>query len=143
MLISKSITSNQTTSKLGFFSVEKCWFIGGLNFKNFYIGKLYHHSDGTTLSVDFDWKMAVKNTVLGFYHTHIDGDPYLSNEDTTTMRTWVISEGRPMICGVMSGNSQACWLFYRKNKSIRYRRIRGFLFGNFFIAYKGDKNENS
>jgi hypothetical protein len=125
------------------FNVEKCWFLIGRHIGKYYIGKLLYHSKGGTLNVKFDWEEAVKTSVLGFYHTHIDGDPYLSDEDETTMKAWVRAEGRPMLCGVITETSQSCWIFYRKGKSVRHMRMVSILLGNIFIGWKKHKNEDS
>lgn len=121
------------------FNREKCWFLVGKKIGQFYVGKIVYHSQGNTLKVDFDWESAVNERVLGFYHTHIDGLPYLSDEDETTMRAWVRSEGRSMLCGVITDESQSCWIFYRRAKSIRYMRMISFLLGNLFIGWFKEK----
>ena len=104
------------------------------------MGLLEHHSIGGSALVEFDWKEAVDKSVLGFYHTHAAGIPYLSSEDETTMKAWVCSEGRPMLCGVVSEGEHTCWLFYRREGKIRYRQIHASVFGPLFIAQLGVKS---
>lgn len=113
---------------------EECWFLHGVEIGSYYIGRLVYHSKGTAGMVEFDWSKAVESNLLGFYHSHGAGDPYLSNEDTTTMRAWIRSEGRPMLCGVFGNDKQQCWVFYRDDGTIKHCPIRTRIMGSFFVG---------
>lgn len=113
---------------------EDCWFLQGVELGPFYIGRLKFHSSGSGVNVDFSWSEAVSKNLLGFYHSHGAGDPYISGEDESTMKCWVRSEGRPMLCGVVSGPKQRCWVFYRKKGVIRYCPIKSIIVGSLFIG---------
>ena len=118
---------------------DDCWFLHGFELGPFYVGRLEYHSSGNGCNVDFDWSEAVRDSLLGFYHSHGGGDPYISAEDESTMKCWVRSEGRPMLCGVISGNKQRCWVFYRKKGTIRYCSIQSIIVGPVFIGRKVKK----
>jgi len=119
--------------------IEECWFIEGKRVGPFLLGKRVYHSFGSTTSVNFDWNEAVSKKVLGFYHTHPFGEPFLSDEDITTMKAWVRAEGRPLICGVICSGVQSCWIFYRKGKYICYRKIPSFLNRSLYMGWVTSK----
>lgn len=117
---------------------EECWFVFGKNLFGLYIGILHYHSKGTFCRVDFDCEEALSSKkLLGFYHTHPGGHPSPSLIDDETMRSWVKSEGKPMLCGIKSGDIQRCYLYYRSklDRKIYKRHIFSFLNNNQFIGW--------
>jgi len=71
---------------------------------------------GTLASVEFDaaWVLAreeAKGDVVGFYHTHPSGVAEPSQRDQRTMRAWVGSFGRPLLCLIESDAKVAAWRF--------------------------------
>jgi hypothetical protein len=102
--------------------VEQVWFVYGYNIGPFSIGYLDYQNDGEVCEVKFNLARAFfgKNTgkrndqrLLGFYHSHPGGDPYPSPTDCTTMDAWVKASGRPLLCGIFSGEKQKCFLYDR------------------------------
>lgn len=94
---------------------EACWFVYGLRIKDLYLGILVKQSTGGPASVDFDWQRAFKHRkyLVGFFHTHPEGVHELSQIDHRTMRGWVTSLGKPLICG-MKENGQTQMYYYKK-----------------------------
>jgi hypothetical protein len=96
---------------------EQCWFIYGIRFRNKLWGVLKYHSEGSSCQVKFDWAKAV-GKVIGFYHSHPSGFTGPSSRDDRTMKAWVISEGKPMVCGIFCDGKYRTFLYQRgvKNK---------------------------
>lgn len=102
--------------------VEEVWFLYGLKVAGRYFGRLAYRNDGQVAQVRFDWAQAFFNkfggteanwSLIGFYHTHPGGHPSPSSTDDETMGTWVKSMGKPMLCGIISGDNQKCYLYQR------------------------------
>lgn len=123
---------------------EECWFLFGIKIRNFYVGYLKYHSKGGMGSVSFEWEDALKGKLIGFYHTHPCGDPYPSSTDDGTMKTWVKSEGKPMLCGIKSRGKQACFL-YRRSTTDRSvfiaEKMKALLVGSLLISCRASKPE--
>jgi proteasome lid subunit RPN8/RPN11 len=49
--------------------------------------------------------------VVGFYHTHPAGPPAPSDRDLRTMRAWVGSFGKPLLCVIESPGQLAAYRF--------------------------------
>jgi hypothetical protein len=94
---------------------EACWFVYGLRTKALYLGILVRQSTGGPASVDFDWQRAFRHRkhLVGFFHTHPDGVDELSQTDHRTMRGWVTSLGKPLICGIKE-DGQTQMFYYKK-----------------------------
>lgn len=96
--------------------VEDCWFIFGKKIGTLYVGWVKHHSSGSTGSVSFDLQKVIDHPrFIGWIHTH-PGDGFVtpSSTDQKTMRGWVITQGRPMLCGISSGSKGAMYEYRRK-----------------------------
>lgn len=102
--------------------VEQVWFVYGYRVGPYYIGVLDYQNDGEVCEVKFDLaraffgkKKSTRNDrhLLGFYHSHPGGDPYPSTTDCTTMDAWVKATGRPLLCGIFSGEKQKCFIYDR------------------------------
>jgi len=115
---------------------EECWFLYGKKIGSFYFGWTVYHSEGTAGSVDFDWEKALKGNLLGWFHTHPGVKHILpSSTDNKTMRSWVRSAGRPMLCGIVCGDDMECYSYYRaKDKSIRCKSIKFKFIDMFFFG---------
>ncbi|HNT77942.1 MAG TPA: Mov34/MPN/PAD-1 family protein [Anaerolineae bacterium] len=79
-------------------------------------GRLRQRAVGLPTEVAFDWGWALAREerhgdVLGFYHTHPAGFPTPSERDVRTMRAWVSSLGKPLLCVIASGDELAAYLF--------------------------------
>lgn len=118
---------------------ETCWFLFGIKLGPFYIGKLQFHSRGEECSVEFDWEKGLSKFLLGWFHTHphqVSLSP--SGEDQKTMRAWVRTLEKPLICGIINeSGEQKSYLFKRdKNKKIVYQSLKTKLLKTFFIGLK-------
>lgn len=114
--------------------VEQVWFVYGYRVGPYYVGILDYQNDGDICEVKFDLARAFfgkkKNEnndrrLLGFYHSHPGGDPYPSHTDCTTMDAWVKATGRPLVCGIFSGEKQKCFVYDRvepKSSKVSYRQ---------------------
>ena len=118
---------------------EKCWFIHGWRTGNAIMGFLKYHSEGSPGWVKFDWAKAA-GKVVGFYHSHPSGFTSPSGRDDRTMRAWVISEGKPMVCGIFCDGKYLTYLYERRKDGIYCYEIRALLKGNLFWARPLDQS---
>lgn len=118
---------------------EKCWFVYGIIIFRLAIGKLVYSSEGKAHSVEFDWEKGLSKILIGWFHSHPQGcGLYPSFDDERTMKSWVRTIERPLICGIMHKQREHgvfCYLFKREaNKKVTFKPIRFKLFKNFFIG---------
>jgi len=123
---------------------ERCWFLYGFKIGRIVIGWLKYHSEGETASVEFDWEKGLNRFLLGWFHTHSDSFGLRpSSEDAKTMRAWVRTLERPLICGIMHEQKRkkeflwrVCYLFKRwPGKKVNYQPIMSDkLLKNFYIG---------
>lgn len=129
--------------------VEQVWFVYGYRIGSYYFGVLDYQNDGEVCEVKFDLtraffgKKGIKRNnkrLLGFYHSHPGGDPYPSATDCETMDAWVKATGRPLICGIFSGDKQKCFLYYREtpesSKIVYELCMSDFYFNNRLLLVK-------
>jgi hypothetical protein len=116
--------------------IEECWFIYGVRIKNYFFGYPIYHSAGSSGHVEFDWKEAMHPMLLGWLHTHPFGfgsNP--SETDNSTMRGWVRGRNKALVCGIMCGNDEKWFEYYRKTdgdvtrRNIQVKYISNFLWG--------------
>lgn len=121
---------------------EKCWFLYGIQIGRFVIGFLKYDSQGEECFVEFDWKKGLAKFLIGWFHTHPTGVSLSpSSDDQKTMRSWVRTLEKPLVCGIMHENKKLkCYLFKRKTRSstdIVYQYMTwDKLFKNFYIGVK-------
>jgi hypothetical protein len=101
---------------------------------SYFMGTLKYHSEGSSCHVSFDWAKAAGGMVLGFYHSHPSGITSPSSRDDRTMKAWVISEGRPMVCGIFCDGKQKAFLYYGKGKDFTCEQMVSHINGNIFFA---------
>lgn len=115
---------------------ERCWFIYGFWLGSIAIGWLKYNSIGENQSVEFDWKKCLSKFIIGWFHTHSNQLELVpSEEDKKTMRSWVRSLNKPLICGIMYDNKKkCCYLFKRwpEYNKILYEQKNAILIKNFF-----------
>lgn len=71
-------------------------------------------TEGEPASVEFDhdWileREETKGDVVGFYHSHPSGMPNPSERDHRTMRAWVASFGKPLLCLIEADGNVAAY----------------------------------
>ncbi len=76
---------------------------------NLWYGRLRRWQVGTPSSVEVDWDWVLgreerHGDVAGFFHTHPPGLATPSARDVRTMRAWVSSFGKPLLCVIESDN---------------------------------------
>ena len=121
---------------------EECWFIYGVRIWEFYFGFLKYHSKGDAASVDFDWLKALNRFQIGWYHSH-SGEDFMipSDRDNSTMRSWVLGKGRPMLCGIFCNGKHRCYVYLKtgvdnkKNSIVEKRPIVAKIKGPFFFGW--------
>ena len=96
--------------------IEHCWLVVGRRQTNFWLGRRVQPTIGTVASVDFDPYWVIdreenRGDVIGFYHTHPGGRPGPSRRDLNTMRAWVDSLGKPLLCLIEASEEIDCFLF--------------------------------
>jgi proteasome lid subunit RPN8/RPN11 len=96
--------------------VERCWILLGSRQGAFWHARCKRPTRGKPASVAFDaaWVLEREERhadVVGFYHTHPDGPPTPSDRDLRTMRAWVSSFGKPLLCLIESDGKLAAYRF--------------------------------
>ena len=97
-------------------TVERCWVLLGRRQGPFWYARRQRPTSGDIASVEFDaaWVLdreESKGDVIGFYHTHPQGSPKLSRRDVKTMRSWIESFGKPLLCVLESGPQLTAYQF--------------------------------
>ena len=105
--------ANPSTKRL---TVERCWTLVGSRQGRFWYGRRMRPTRGDPASVSFDaaWVNAreeTKGDVVGFYHTHPSGMPNPSERDHRTMRAWVGSFGKPLLCLIEADGTVAAYQY--------------------------------
>lgn len=115
---------------------ECCWFLWGVRIGKYFIGWLQFHSRGEPASVEFNWEKGISKFLLGWFHTHPEGyglSP--SQTDQKTMRGWVRTLERPLICGIRDLQEYKTYIFFRfKDSQICYKTIQSKIFRSLFIG---------
>jgi proteasome lid subunit RPN8/RPN11 len=96
--------------------VERCWTLVGRHQGPFWYARRMRPTRGNPSSVDFDadWVLEREESggdVVGFFHTHPPGVPGPSERDNRTMRAWVSSFGKPLLCLIESDHTLQAFLY--------------------------------
>lgn len=100
---------------------EDCWMLVGWSKGSIFWGEMIKKTTGTPTSVDFDWEYALKREdrhqdLRGFKHTHPSWPAVPSGTDHNTMKAWVTSLGKPLVCVIDGTDGLRAWL-YRDDES--------------------------
>ena len=95
---------------------EECWLLIGERRGKVYLGQLLQRTTGKPESVDFDAAAALvreesHGDVIGFLHTHPSCEAQPSRRDVNTMRAWVGSFGKPLLCLIEGTDGLRAYLF--------------------------------
>ncbi len=96
---------------------EICKIVLGKYRKRFFLGRLVKKTIGTGHSVKFDGNWVLKREeergdVLGFYHSHPNGNHKLSERDIKTMAAWIDCFDKTLICIIESPLELELYDFY-------------------------------
>jgi proteasome lid subunit RPN8/RPN11 len=96
--------------------VERCWVLVGSRQGPFWHARRTRPTRGEIACVHFEAARVLsreesKGDVVGFYHTHPAGPPEPSQRDVRTMRAWVSSFGKPLLCLIESEGELAAYSF--------------------------------
>lgn len=96
--------------------VEHCWILVGRRQGAFWHARRMQPTRGQVASVAFDGRWVLDREerlgdVVGFYHTHPGGPARPSDRDLRTMRAWVGSFGKPLVCVIESEGKLAAYRF--------------------------------
>lgn len=97
-------------------AVEKCWvLLGGIQ-DGLWWGKMSHETSGMPCSVDFnyDWTLhreETKQDIRGWAHTHPNMIASPSCRDDRTMKAWVCSFGKPLVCCIAGIDGLKAWWY--------------------------------
>lgn len=97
-------------------AIEHCWTLVGKRQGSVWFGQRIQPTTGEPTTVDFDgqWVLAREEgegDIIGFYHTHPGGSPDPSARDLKTMRAWVGSFGKPLLCLIEADGQIAAFRF--------------------------------
>ena len=137
--------ANSSTKGL---TVERCWTLVGRQQGRFWYARRMRPTKGDPASVAFDasWVIAreeAKGDVVGFYHTHPSGMPDPSRRDDRTMRAWVGSFGKPLLC-LIEADGKVAGYQYRSDESDGVALTACELLPRgIVVAYHGEVSEES
>jgi hypothetical protein len=83
--------------------VEHSWLLVGVHRGRLWLGQRRNESTGSPCEVTFDEDAALareeeRNDLIGWFHTHPGMPATPSDRDVRTMRAWVGSLGKPLLC---------------------------------------------
>jgi proteasome lid subunit RPN8/RPN11 len=95
---------------------EEFWLLVGERRGNVYLARLLDRTMGRPEAVEFDALAALtreerEGDVIGFLHTHPSCEATLSRRDVNTMRAWVSSFGKPLLCVIEGTDGLRAYLF--------------------------------
>lgn len=117
---------------------EQCWMlVGGINGDLWWGEKFGPQSEGTPASVAFDPDFVIKREeehgdVVGFIHTHPSFTAHYSMRDDRTMKAWVLSLGKPLVCCIIGTDGlRAFWYNNDEDPPTEetVHSLRGAIFG--------------
>lgn len=116
---------------------EQCWVLIGGWKDDLWWGKRVRSTEGHPVMVRFDPQYVMKREekygdVIGFIHTHPTFTAQYSNIDDRTMKAWVLSFGKPLVCCIQGTDGlKAWWYLNDEEPPVEYQavKMRGLVFG--------------
>lgn len=95
---------------------EECWPLLGERRGRIWYARRWTKTTGAPVEVEFDAAAVIereenRGDVVGFLHTHPATKAVPSRRDLDTMRAWVSSFGKPMLCVIDGTNGLVAWRF--------------------------------
>lgn len=95
---------------------EQCWVLLGRMKDDLWWGEKVQPFEGSPASVAFDPDFVTKrddqyHDVVGFIHTHPTFTAHYSMRDDRTMRAWVLSLGKPLVCCIIGTDGLRAWWY--------------------------------
>lgn len=121
---------------------EECWVLKGRIIGTFWIARYDRYSVGRIARVAFDPEYVEDNhtQIVGWLHTHPHWIASPSITDLTTMRAWVLSLGRPLLCMIESTTElRAYWFMDDESEPIDegwFIRIGKYIIGRMPPSWK-------
>ena len=102
--------------------IEHCWALLGQRRGRIWYARRNNHSRGSNTRVEFDADTVIdreerRRDVIGFLHTHPHTEARPSRRDVDTMRAWVGSFGKPMLCLIEGVDGLAGFVFHDDESS--------------------------
>ncbi len=137
-----AMMTNMIKGKTNMESIEHCWVLLGKQVGPLWYGKLRKLSEGTPTRVAFDFRAIQdreerRHDVLGFFHTHPTFAATPSSIDDHTMKCWVASFGKPLICAIRGTDGLKVYQYIDDESSPLLCRYAGNI-GNIMFGIDGD-----
>lgn len=116
---------------------ENCWILLGGWREDLWWGKRTKPTEGQPCMVRFNPKYVMEreekyHDVIGFIHTHPGMSAHYSSIDDATMKAWVFSFGKPLVCCIIGTDGlRAWWYLNDEDPPVEYqaKSLRGIVFG--------------
>lgn len=117
---------------------EHCWVLLGGWEDDLWWGRRVKPTEGHPCSVAFDPDYVLrreeigKKDTVGWIHTHPTFTAHYSERDDKTMKSWVLSLGRPLVCCIQGTDGlRAWWYLNDEDPPVEYqvKKMRGLVFG--------------
>jgi len=116
---------------------ENCWILLGGWREDLWWGKRTKPTEGQPCSVRFNPKYVMEreekyHDIVGFIHTHPGMTAHYSSIDDATMKAWVFSFGKPLVCCIIGTDGlRAWWYLNDEDPPVEYqaKSLRGIVFG--------------
>jgi proteasome lid subunit RPN8/RPN11 len=129
---------------------EQCWVLVGGMRDDLWWGKRIKPTEGAPASVAFNPDYVTQRDekykdVVGFIHTHPSFTAHYSSRDDRTMKAWVCSLGKPLVCCIIGIDGlRAWWYLNDEDPPVEYqaKSLRGLVFGLTPEEFFNEKEEN-
>lgn len=116
---------------------EQCWVLLGGMQNDLWCGEKVQPFEGSPASVAFNPDYVTKrddehHDVVGFIHTHPTFTAHYSMRDDRTMRAWVLSLGKPLVCCIIGTDGLRAWWYLNDEDEpfeLQAQALRNIVFG--------------